>query len=72
MAINQSDVGKTVTFLYGCKGYGEGVLLSINGSKARIKATKLRETASCNWRRCNQEVTSLVDYVCVKTPGIEG
>lgn len=67
MAINQSDLGKKVTFLYGCKGYGEGILLRIDGSKAHIKASKLRETASCNWRRCNQEATSHVDYVCVKS-----
>lgn len=71
MAINQLDVGKKVTFLYGCKGYGEGTLLKIDGSKAHIKATKLRDTGSCNWRRSNEEVTSHVSYVCVKTPSIQ-
>jgi hypothetical protein len=27
MQVNQSHVGQVVTFLYGAKGYGEGVLL---------------------------------------------
>lgn len=64
--VTAADIGRKVTFLYGPKGYGEGVLVSVNGDQARIKATKLRDTASCTWRRSSQEVTSLASYCTVR------
>lgn len=66
MAITQQHVGKTVTFLYGPKGYGEGVLLSINGDQARVRATKLQDTASSTWRRTSQEVNTYAPYCTPK------
>lgn len=59
------DVGQKVRFLYGHKGYGEGVLLGVDGDQAKVKSTKLQDTPSCTWRRSSQEISVCARYVTV-------